>query len=75
MRTAAYNVDVASDRRRRKNVKGTIFVLYFGECKLIQSLSPKICFLSKIDVCTFKNRVASLLQLHFIILDRFKCNS
>ena len=27
MRTAAYNVDVASDRRRRKNVQGTFFVL------------------------------------------------
>ena len=27
MRTAAYNVAVASDRRRRKNVKGTFFVL------------------------------------------------
>ena len=27
MRTAAYNVDVASDRRRRKNVQGTFCVL------------------------------------------------
>ena len=27
MRTAAYNVDVASDRRRRKNEQGTFFVL------------------------------------------------
>ena len=27
MRTAAYNVDVASDSRRRKNVQGTFFVL------------------------------------------------
>ena len=27
MRTAAYNVDVVSDRRRRKNVQGTFFVL------------------------------------------------
>ena len=27
MRTAAYNVSVASDRRRRKNVQGTFFVL------------------------------------------------
>ena len=27
MRTAAYKVDVASDRRRRKNVQGTFFVL------------------------------------------------
>ena len=27
MRTAAYNVDVSSDRRRRKNVQGTFFVL------------------------------------------------
>ena len=27
MRTAACNVDVASDRRRRKNVQGTFFVL------------------------------------------------
>ena len=27
MRTAAYNVDVASDRRSRKNVQGTFFVL------------------------------------------------
>ena len=27
MRTVAYNVDVASDRRRRKNVQGTFFVL------------------------------------------------
>ena len=27
MRTAAYNVGVASDRRRRKNVRGTFFVL------------------------------------------------
>ena len=27
MHTAAYNVDVASDRRRRKNVQGTFFVL------------------------------------------------
>ena len=27
MRTAAYNVDVASDRRRRENVQGTFFVL------------------------------------------------
>ena len=27
MRTAAYNVDVASDRRRRQNVQGTFFVL------------------------------------------------
>ena len=27
MRTAAYNVDVASDRRKRKNVQGTFFVL------------------------------------------------
>ena len=27
MRTAAYKVDVASDRRRRKNVQGTVFVL------------------------------------------------
>ena len=27
MRTAAYNVDVASDRHRRKNVQGTFFVL------------------------------------------------
>ena len=27
MRTAAYNVDVASDCRRRKNVQGTFFVL------------------------------------------------
>ena len=26
MRTAAYNVDVASDRRRRKNVQGTFFI-------------------------------------------------
>ena len=26
MRTAAYNVDVASDRRRRKNVQDTFFV-------------------------------------------------
>ena len=61
MRTAAYNVDVASDRRRRKNVQGTFFVLYFGECKLIQSLSPEICFLTKPDVCAFKNRVNSFL--------------
>ena len=27
MCTAAYKVDVASDRRRRKNVQGTFFVL------------------------------------------------
>ena len=27
MRTAAYNVDVASDRRRRKNVQGTFFII------------------------------------------------
>ena len=27
MRTAEYNVDVASDRHRRKNVQGTFFVL------------------------------------------------
>ena len=27
MRTAAYNVDVTSDRRRRKNVQGTFFIL------------------------------------------------
>ena len=27
MRTAAYNVGVASDRRRRKNVQSTFFVL------------------------------------------------
>ena len=25
MRTATYNVDVASDRRRRENVQGTFF--------------------------------------------------
>ena len=30
MRTAAYNVDVASDRRRRKNVQGTFFVQYLS---------------------------------------------
>mgnify|MGYP001310763796 CR=1 FL=1 len=28
MRTAAYKVGVASDRRRRQNVPGTFFVIY-----------------------------------------------
>ena len=31
MRTAAYNVDVASDRRRRKNVPGHILSSYGDE--------------------------------------------
>ena len=30
MRTATYNVDVASDRRRRENVPGHILCFYIG---------------------------------------------
>ena len=36
MRTAAYNVDVASDRRRRKNVQGTFFVHFAYIDKQVQ---------------------------------------
>ena len=42
MRTAAYNVDVASDRRRRKNVQGTFFVLSF--VNYVDLDSKMICF-------------------------------
>ena len=42
MHTAAYKVDVASDRRRRENVQGTFFVTQVARKSLAEKKEPSL---------------------------------
>ena len=70
MRTAAYNVGVASDRRRRKNVQSTFFVLCMATKKRRAPIFDTLLSYYLFSICLFLKEIRNLDGLFFHLTGR-----